>query len=412
MDTGQTPLPNKLNAAWIHSSDVAELFNALDNQLRFVGGCVRNGLLGLPITDIDLATPKSPEAVMMQLEEKGIKAVPTGIAHGTVTAVINHNGYEITTLRQDVACDGRHAEVVFTDSWQEDAARRDFTMNAMSADREGVVYDYFTGLEDLENRLVRFVGDADARCREDYLRILRFFRFQSQYGAMPLDEAAYQACKTHAAQIKTLSGERIHNEMMKLLASAHVYDVLSAMSEADIFDAIALQPMRLSEMEQLEQLELAHHIMPSALRRLSVLTRGGDTALLHRLIKCWRMSNTEKKYLESLHHHTVAANELIESQQSLHRLIRALGKDMAVDYLLITCAEANLTPTLDKTIASIYNWDIPVFPVNGEDIKQLGLTEGKAIGAALKEAEKWWEEQGYPADKEAVMRSIRLPKHI
>ena len=228
-----TPLAG---APWLTAESSRKLMDVLTAsgaEARFVGGCVRDALLGKIDADVDLdvATGLLPDQIIERLEAAEIKAIPTGIAHGTVTAIIAGQSFEITTLRKDVACDGRHADVQFTDDFELDAKRRDFTINAMSTDRLGRLFDYFGGVEDLKAGRIRFVGNAEERVREDYLRILRFFRFYARFGRPPADQQALQACKVEAAGLARLSGERIRSEMLKLLASGNAVAALTLMSE-------------------------------------------------------------------------------------------------------------------------------------------------------------------------------------
>jgi poly(A) polymerase len=235
--------------SWLQQSPVRALiaaFAAVGSPLRFVGGCVRDSLLDRPVKDIDAATPAIPPQVITLLEKSGIKAIPTGIAHGTVTAVIENKHVEITTLRRDAQCDGRHASVEFSDDWREDAARRDFTMNALYLSPQGELFDYFGGLDDARHGRVRFIGEPASRIREDGLRVLRFFRFYAWFGRGAPDAAALEACVAERGMIKRLSGERIQKEMLTLLAAPGPVPALRAMQETGVLAEVMLAPLSFS----------------------------------------------------------------------------------------------------------------------------------------------------------------------
>jgi poly(A) polymerase len=246
--------------AWLNDAKTRTLLAAFgDVPLRFVGGCVRDAVMGRNVGDIDCATPAKPEEVVALLEAADIKAVPTGLAHGTITAVIDSKPFEITTLRKDVACDGRHAEVEYTDDWQQDALRRDFTMNALYCDAHGEVFDYTDGVDAARAGRIQFIGDAEARIREDGLRILRFFRFFATHGLGAPDTTALKACAAHKAMLADLSGERIQQEMLKLCAAESPYAALEAMQQGDVLAAL------------LPQATLGHHSAhPHPLLRLAL----------------------------------------------------------------------------------------------------------------------------------------------
>ena len=262
------------NAPWMHWSALRAVVTALtdgDVAPRIVGGAVRDTLLGLDVSDIDLATPLLPNDVIRRLEHAGIKAIPTGIDHGTITAVSQGRTFEITTLRRDVSTDGRRATVAFSDDWQEDAARRDFTINALYADpASGEIYDYFGGLADLEKRQVRFIGDADSRIAEDHLRILRFFRFHARFGQSPPDPDALAACAKAASSLKSLSRERIADEVMKLLALPSPLESAQLMQDLGIFAAFMpeVNEGALASLKRLLHRETQSGQAPSAMRRL------------------------------------------------------------------------------------------------------------------------------------------------
>ncbi len=285
---------------WRHRAGLDALVETLGggDQARFVGGAVRDALLGIPVADIDIATRLDPDDVLHRLRRAGIKAVPTGIAHGTITAVTEGGPVEVTTLRRDVSTDGRHAVVAFTDDWREDAARRDFTMNALYADPEtGAVFDYFGGLDDLATRTVRFIGDPLRRIAEDHLRILRFFRFLARFGEAP-DADGLTACAARANDLMALSRERIRDEVLKLLLARHAVRVIGLMLDHAILTPVLPEVNRdgLARLATLADREAAQGIAPDAIRRLAVLVAPESAPVIGARLK---LSNTERKRLEA-----------------------------------------------------------------------------------------------------------------
>lgn len=384
------------------------IFTALENQVRFVGGCVRNMLLGVPVTDMDMATPFVPQESMARLERQGIKSVPTGIAHGTITAVIDHTGYEITTLRRDVACDGRHAEVSFTDDWQEDAARRDFTINALSLDHAGILYDYFGGKDDIAKHHVRFVGNAQNRCREDILRILRFFRFSAYYGSLPLDEEGLAASALLAEQLPSLSGERISGEMVKLLLAPDPAPMLHIMQEQQITPYLFPAALHPDMLAQLVKIEAAADQPTYTMLRLAALLQG-DGASLKACAKRWKFSNKDQDFLHRIctPEHPIRPDAPSHDQ---HVSIRYFGREVYIARLLLYWAiqpnGAN-TKNYRTLLEDAQQWDIPVFPLNGKDLQSIGIAPGKRMGELLTLAECWWEEQHYAPSREELLAFVQ-----
>lgn len=384
----------------IINPDTIKIFSALDNKARFVGGCVRNMLLKIDISDIDIATQHKPEDIIKKLENAGIKTIPTGISHGTITAVLNGKGYEITTLRQDINCDGRHAEVKFTDSWEEDAARRDFTFNAMSMDIDGKIYDYFGGKKDLENGIVKFVGDANLRVNEDILRILRFFRFFAFYGKLPLDKDAINACISAANKISTLSAERIQSEMFKLLKAKNPAQVINIMQENGINNYLFENNINIKVLEKIQT------VSDEVCLRLAALMKGFSINDVRSQVKKWKLSNKNKNYLLSILFPKKDV-DLMGNAASQHKIIRLLGKELYKDIVLLECSVEKIEDAIkDKLISESEVWQIPIFPVNGDDIKNLGITQGKQIGDLLFKAENWWEDKNYKPQKTEILDYI------
>lgn len=380
---------------WMSASArrVLDAVAAAGGEARYVGGCVRDAVLGREGGDVDMACTLPPEQTMQALAAAGIRAIPTGLAHGTVTAICDHIPYEITTLRRDVASDGRHAEVAFTGDWREDAARRDFTMNALYADRDGKVYDYFDGLADARTGRLRFIGQAEQRIAEDGLRILRFFRFFAHYGNWPMDGAALRACEAKKAMLQGLSGERIQAEMFKLLAARKAADVLVEMLERGILHEIGLPRANLPLLRQLESAD--------PLLRLAALLRGGDTeALLHR----WKLSNAQKARLRAL---AAPALEADWDEWEQKKALRQLGAERFTDQTELALAADPAHKTAYAQMRQLaQTWEIPAFPVSGQDLLAAGVPQGKELGNTLKRLETAWEEAHYTLGKEALLRRL------
>jgi poly(A) polymerase len=389
--------------AWMRSPACRKVMAALENNARFVGGAVRNALMGQPVDDIDIATPLPPDRVTAKLTAAGVKAVPTGISHGTVTAVADGKPFEITTLRRDVRSFGRHAEVVFTDDWREDAQRRDFTINALYADQAGEIFDFVGGLEDLPARRVRFVGEPDRRIAEDYLRILRLFRFHVWYGGGPLDRAALAAAAAGRAGLRQLSGERIAKEMLKLLAASSPAFALGAMAEAGILSEIGLAAPVLDRLERLALIDRTHGFLPDPLLRLASLRP--DAAVAER----WRLSNAQKDRLAAA---SKAAGIVAPSlpHGEARKLLYRLGVQTFNDRLFLNWA-GDADPGHDGAWCALLEiadfFASPRFPLTGRDAMDAGVPEGPQVGKVLAEVEEWWIESGFPADAFALRERLK-----
>jgi poly(A) polymerase len=362
---------------------------------RFVGGCVRNALLGRDAADVDIATPLRPEAVMVALRNAGLGVIPTGLEHGTVTARSGGRSFEVTTLRVDVETDGRHAVVEFTADWRADAARRDFTMNALSADPEGVVHDYFGGVADALAGRVRFVGDPAQRIAEDALRILRFFRFHAHYGQGELDPPALAACTAAVAGLDRLSGERIWAELLKLLAAPDPVPVWRAMVEAGIARRV------IGEDGDIARLQGLLRVAPEAdpLLRLAALLRGDAATVAARL----KLSNDERDRLAGLQQDIPDnAPDEIGVRLLLYRYGRAGGRDR----LRLAWAAAPKRWSFRRALAALEKEPVPSLPVRGRDVVALGLS-GPAVGRALADVERWWIGQGLRPGREESLGRLR-----
>ncbi|HYD11635.1 MAG TPA: CCA tRNA nucleotidyltransferase [Allosphingosinicella sp.] len=389
-----TTLPD---APWRHRAGMDRLLAALDAKggaTRFVGGCVRDALLGLEQSDVDLATRFTPDEVLARLEAAHIKAVPTGIAHGTITAVAAGTPVEVTTLRRDVETYGRHATVAFTDDWKEDAARRDFTINALSADPlTGEVFDYFGGLDDLAARRVRFIGDPLQRIAEDHLRILRFFRFHARFGTGAPDAEGMEACAARANDLMALSRERIADELLKLLALPDPTETVRLMIARGIFRPVLPEIESADRLAALAEAERAAGIAPAAIRRLAALLPA-DPAAVTAVGSRLRLSNRQIKRLAS-----AAATQTGPEAPLAYRI----GAAEAVDRILLHGSPG-------PGLKALESWQKPRLPVSGGDLIAMGLSEGPAVSMAIQAIEAEWIEAGFPPDKAEVRAMAR--RHV
>ncbi|MDM7929246.1 CCA tRNA nucleotidyltransferase [Blastomonas fulva] len=380
----------RISAAWTQRTDLAAMLAALDpggDQCRYVGGAVRDALLGVDAVDVDIATRLLPEQVMAALADAGIKAVPTGMEHGTVTAVLPAGPVEITTLRRDVTTDGRHAEVAFTDDWREDAARRDFTINALFADpRTLEVTDYFGGEADLAARLVRFIGDADARILEDHLRILRLFRFHARFGG-PADPDALAACARHADRLKALSRERIARELLLLLGSINPADAAQLMAQSAIWPVV-LPEMAGDGLETLAML-LAREAQLGAkadpLVRLAALLPA-DPLVAEAVAARLRLSKAQRATLARY------AARWPDSGTARQVAAAVQPADTVSNWLLLRGPD----DALAHGWQSLKGWSVPEFPLGGRDILALGIHAGPDVARVLGETRRRWIAEDFP----------------
>jgi poly(A) polymerase len=371
-------------AQWTGREDLAALVEALGaNDVRYVGGAVRDTLLGSPAHDIDIATRLKPAETIARLDAAHIRSVPTGLAHGTVTAILEGGKVEITTLRKDVTTDGRRAEVAFTDEWMEDAARRDFTLNALYADPVSLeISDYFGGVDDLAAGRVRFIGDAHQRIREDHLRILRYFRFQARFGSPPADDQAESACAELAPTLKALSRERIGWEVKNLLGLPDPAPTVARMAELGVLgvilpeaDPAGLAPLIAEERRQ--------HVAPDPIRRLAAMLPP-DQAVAEAVASRLRLSVAKKKRLAT------AADRRGEPGDA-RALAYRLGRHEALDRLLLAGAETS----------ALEDWEIPRFPLKGGEIVARGVAAGPEVARILRAVEDRWVAERFP-DAERV----------
>ena len=370
-------------------------------EARFVGGSVRDALLGKQIGDIDIATPASPERVIELLEKAGIKVVPTGLAHGTVTAVVPPRHFEITTLRRDVETYGRRARVAFDADWAADAARRDFTINAIFLTPDGTLHDPVGGLVDLRARRVRFVGDPATRIAEDVLRLLRYYRFEAHFGNGTGDGPARAACRAAAHSLPLLSAERVAQELAKLLETPDPIAVLRMMQEDGVLAVVLPEARRLKRLQRLIEIEPA----VDPLLRLAALIEvdgEGATALAARL----RFSNARRDRLRGLSRPWPVdqRGDVREQRRALYRL--GVERYRAVAWLMAAEGEVSrsqLTQLLDLA----GSWTPPVFPLDGRDVTTLGIPTGERVGQLLATVRDWWEAGDFTADRAACLAYLR-----
>lgn len=365
---------------------IVDVLSADGGAVRIVGGAVRDTLLGLPVTDIDLATPLVPTEVTRRLEAADIKVIPTGIAHGTVTAIASGDHHEITTLRHDVATDGRRATIAFAGDWRDDAARRDFTINALYADpATGEVDDWFGGLADLKSGRIRFIGDAATRIVEDHLRILRFYRFAARFGRGELDAASHAAVIAARQSLKSLSRERIADELLKILALPDPRPIVLQMAADGIF-AVLLPEIDQGFAAALDRLlanEAAAKAPPAPLRRLSALLPP-DAAVAEQVASRLRLSTRQRKHLAA-----VAAHRGDRSRP-VRQLAHAIGVDAARDVELLAGDDAA------AALGALEGWTVPVLPLKGGEVVARGIAAGPEVARILRAVEAAWVAEDFP----------------
>jgi poly(A) polymerase len=400
----------RLDAPWLREGALPRLLDALDRdgeEARVVGGAVRNTLLGEPAGDIDLATTALPDEVMRRASTAGLKSVPTGVEHGTVTVVVDGTPFEVTTLREDIETYGRHAKVAFGRDWRRDAERRDFTMNALFVARDGTIHDYVGGLADLAERRVRFIGDPARRIEEDYLRILRFFRFHAAYGAggQP-DPAGLAACIAARTGLETLSRERVRMEMLKLMLATHVVPTLAVMTETGLLVAVLGGVPLLASFSNMTKLERELALAHDPVRRLGALGVSGVEDA-ERLRERLRLANVEYERLASMADgwwHVTAATTMAQGRALLYRL----GPEKFTDRVLLAWSRAWEEGVADEHQHELAllpdRWTAPAFPLKAADFIARGVAKGPALGEALRVAEEAWIAADFPADAAAIAR--------
>ena len=397
-------LPSLADAEWLTRRQTRAVFAALiadGAKARAVGGAVRNALLGAPVKDVDIATTALPEDVVRLAKRAGLHAIPTGFEHGTVTVVADKVPFEVTTLRRDIETFGRHARVTFTTDWREDAMRRDFTMNALYCDADGSVHDPLGGYADLRAQRVRFIGDAHQRIREDYLRILRFFRFVAQYGdPTALDAVGLAAARSERAGLAQLSGERIRAELLLLLVAPGAVAALKTMRDNDLIAPLIGTGGNVELVERLADIEGALQHAPDAVLRLAALAGDDPEQLREKL----RLSLIEAGRLADAARRDPAFDP--RSEESVARaFIYRHGPHGFVDGALLDWARSG-APASDAAWAArvrlAERWTAPKLPVRGADVIALGVPAGPAVGRIVSSFEDWWIAAGFPSDEKLV----------
>ncbi len=406
--------------AWLCSPETTAVINALmaeGTEVRFVGGCVRDALCKKVPEDIDLATPDHPEKVINLLIQAGIRAIPTGMDHGTVTAVVDGKSFQITTLRVDLKTNGRHAVIGFTDSWVIDAKRRDFTFNALSASINGDIYDPTSGLWDLAHGQVRFIGNAHDRIAEDYLRILRYFRFYGALGRPPVDSEALAAIRHYAKNLSELSGERIRIEFFKILCVPDPAEILIKMQGSSVLDKILpeagdLGVLRLVNWFETRAINISG-VNPDPIRHLAALLFG-NVRTTDELAQRFRLSNKDQARLKIL---CAPPIKILPDMGVLaeNKALRKYGLDLFRDFTLLAWGiemhghglmhsdrKQSWVAILERTTS----WVTPIFPLSGKDVKALGIKTGPKIGELLRRVEDWWESNGYLTDRQLCLDQL------
>ena len=392
---------------WMMSAETRAVMDAL-GEARFVGGVVRNALLGREVSDIDIATPLTPDVVTQKLEAAKLKAVPTGIEHGTVTAVSNGRPYEVTTLRRDVSTDGRRAVVAFTQDWAEDAQRRDFTMNALYADANGEVFDMVGGVADLKAGKVRFVGNPAMRIREDFLRILRLFRFHAWYGKGDLDSKALHVAAAEKAGLAQLSGERIAKEMLKLLTAEDPVPVLRSMAASGILTEVLPGELNIGRLERLVAIDSTNFFQPDAILRLAALLPD-RAAAAQEIGDRWKLSNADRDRLADIAGNTDKIVSYL-SIREVRKLLYRLGAPRFKDRVSLKWAE-DLKETnfvqWRALLAMADAWQRPKFPLDGGNVMAAGVPQGPLIGKILSEVEEWWIDSDFIEDEFSLAERLK-----
>lgn len=387
---------SKIQASWLQSPFIQEIAFVLGPaDIRFVGGAVRDTLLGREIKDIDAATRWLPGETMAKLKAVGIKVIPTGLDHGTITAVRGAEVIEITTLRRDVETDGRRAVVAFTDDWLEDAKRRDFTMNAIYMAVDGTLYDPFGGEADALAGHVSFIGDAAERIREDALRILRFFRFHAHYGRGPLDASGLEAASANVSMLEQLSVERIRDEVCKLLSAPDPVSCLTAMQDADVWSHTPVVDIDLGGLKRVIAAEAALGLHPDILMRLVGIV-GKRAASVGRLLK---MSNREMQTLKALSDGFFGG--MPEDAKAMRAYLYRFGRE-AGQGLLMGHPEDCAPELVDVLI----RWNVPELPVRGRDLIARGMAPGPAVSETLKRLEEKWVDSDFALSRGALLSTL------
>ncbi len=396
---------------------VLTLLNAGEGEARVVGGAVRNSLMGLPVSDMDIATTLPPDDVMARAAQAGIKAVPTGIEHGTVTLVVEGAPFEVTTLRRDVATDGRRAEVAFGSNWEEDARRRDLTINALYADHEGTVIDLVDGMPDIESRTVRFIGDAATRIAEDYLRILRFFRFFAYYGSGRPDADGLRASAQARSKLAGLSAERVWSEMKKLLSASDPGRALLWMRQAGVLAEVLPETEKwgIDAIPALVAAEKALRWAPDPLLRLAAIVPP-DAERLKAMAERLRLSKAETAFFDRFAKAPPVPEKIADT--AFDRMLYRIGSEGPIARLKLALASERQkaegdtaamqrSAFLQKLLSRAQKWEKPVFPLSGADVLKAGLEPGPQVGILLAQLEEQWVDGNFAAGRDTLLSRLR-----
>ena len=385
---------------------ILSLLNKKDDTTRFVGGCVRDSLIGVKTNDIDIATKLEPYDVVNILTSASIKVIPTGIDHGTVSVFSKKFNFEITTLRSDISTDGRHAKVIFSDSWEKDSSRRDFTINSIYLKQNGEIYDPHNGIQHLKKRKITFIGDPNERINEDYLRILRYFRFNALYGNdnLKLSDNSIKACAKNKNKIKKLSPERIHNEFFKILNSANPYFVINIMKKIGILDILFEKKVETKFFKKLLSIEKKNSMtMDQILRFVSIAPNTKKSHLSD--LKMFNFSKKDKKKLLLLTNQEFKIHNKLE-KNAIERILYSIDKQSLVDLIILSWAlSTNKITDADwiSILSQISKIKVPIFPLKAIDLLNFGLEEGPIIGEIIREIEKDWINSNFKLNKEELL---------
>jgi poly(A) polymerase len=407
----------KIMTDWLDWPETKTVIGALDavrlGGARFVGGCVRNAVLGRPADDIDIATQLLPEQVIGAAKAAKLSAIPTGIEHGTITVIANHKPYEVTTLRRDVETDGRRATVAFTTNWEEDAARRDFRLNALYADLDGTVYDPTGGgVEDARAGRVIFVGDAETRIREDYLRILRFFRFSAWYAKGELDAPGLAACAALKDGLAQLSAERVWKEVKKLLAADDPRPALEAMAASGVFAAVLPESEGLARLSRLVAIDADYFIAPDPVQRFAALLPD-DPEIARAAARRLKLSNDERERLvRALSIGTTRDDRIVPhlAMRETRRVLYRLGRETFEDRVKLAWARDESTKRTMQwraLLAHAESWKRPHFPLSGDQVIKAGAAPGPMVGQVMREVEDWWIDADFTDDQFSLMERLK-----
>jgi poly(A) polymerase len=395
---------------WLSHDGITQIFKAVEaagGEIRFVGGCVRDSIIGRDTTDIDCATTMKPEQVIDTLRPTGVKVIPTGIDHGTVTAVLDDGKQvEITTLRRDVKTHGRYADVAYTDDWKTDAARRDFTINAMSCDLSGQVYDPYGGISDIKHGNIIFIGDPMTRIQEDYLRILRFFRFFARFGQGKINADGLQAAMQLAPQMAKLSGERIRDELLKILIAPRAVDAITVIFEHGILEPVLPYLSNMSRFKNMVRVERLTRLAAHSIRRLAAICGDGPEAIEHTATRL-RLSNDQTDCLRAMKEYPGQGDWPHITAENIKQLIYQHDKQTIINRYCFQLAENGADQPDPDVMNVLMDWTPPEFPLTGHDVMEMGIPAGPKIGRLMDEVEQWWIDQDFNPDRKVCLEKLK-----